>query len=133
MDNFCNPATSFRNSLYPVFRWIEHRGVFIPDVPLPRNYKDLVPAFYAAGGREKVEEYAKTLESSLASGFNAHAIRLKWDDVRGLSNIGVGMQGGLDLNKRGDFQEHNLGTITGFLSGAVAMRYVALLINPKLR
>ena len=40
MDNFCNPATSFRNSLYPVFRWIEHRGVFIPDVPLPRNYKD---------------------------------------------------------------------------------------------
>ncbi len=120
-------------SVYPTFQFVEHRGQVFPDIPLPADYKGLLQAFYAAEGIKKVERFASELERSLEGGFNAHDIRLQWREAEGLTNIQVGASGGLDLNRDGVFQEHNLGTLTSLIAGAIAIKYVKLLLNPYYR
>ena len=104
---------SMDSMLFPTFSVIASRGM-MPCIRLPRDYRNLVPLFYAQGRKEDVIGYCDSLaqllrESSFAPWVPVH---LQWDDTRGLTSIGVGTSAGLDLAEQGwpCFQEHNLGT-----------------------
>jgi len=121
--------------IYPVFDVVQGRGL-IPHIVLPENFREYVPDFYLHGRERTVEEYVVDLRRSLRSGIvlgdarlpKGTDIRLQWDEERGLTNISVGTQGGLDLNDRDVFQEHNLSTGNGIIAGCVAMKYVSELL-----
>jgi len=116
---------------YPTFSIVERRGI-IPNIPLPEDYEALVPRFYEEGRRETVEKYKTKLEKLLEERGTPLDIRLQWDERRGLTNISVGTQGGLDLNDlNGTFQEHNLGWTNGFMAGFIAMKYVSELLKSR--
>ncbi|MAG02030.1 hypothetical protein CMI42_01725 [Candidatus Pacearchaeota archaeon] len=120
--------------LYPTFEIVEGRGL-IPNVRLPRNYKELVPRFYDQDRRKEIEEYARMLEETSMGGIlvKSPEIRLQWEDKRGLTNISIGVSGGFDLNESGwpSFQEHNLGTNTSLMGGSIAMKYVSELMKSR--
>lgn len=116
---------------YPTFEVVTDRRV-IPRIFLPENYLDLVPRFYEIGGKATVNAYAKDLEELLDLSGTLMDIRLNWDDKKGLANISVGTQGGLDLNESsGHFQEHNLGWLNSFIAGSVAMKYISELLKSR--
>lgn len=119
--------------LYPSFMYIEHRGQILPYIRLPRDFVDLIPRFYEQGRRETVDEYARTLERITQESPLKTTFRLQWDTELGLTNISIGPSGGLDLNNEGwpKFQEHNLGTKTGFTAGSIAIVYVSELLKSK--
>jgi hypothetical protein len=119
---------------YPAFIIAEGRGV-IPDVRLPHDFEKRVPKFYEQGRKKDVESYVQEIRSTLGrknlTG-EFPEIRLQWDDKQGLTNISVGVQGGLDLIISGGlprFQEHNLGGEAGYAAGFVAMQYVSELLK----
>lgn len=117
--------------LYPYFQIIEQRGQLIPSINLPENYKELVKTFYAEKGRESIEKYVEDLKRIIKGSSLETDINLQWDKETGLRNISVGPSGGLDLNEGGwpSFQEHNLGTKTSFVAGAVAQKYISELLK----
>ena len=110
---------------YPRFTLVPERGI-IPDIGLPRNFRELVSRFYANGGKKRVERYVAGLQQMLKVSGNSLEIKLNWHDTDGLCNISVGTQGGLDLQDDHSpyFQEHNLGWYNGFFAAFVAMEYV---------
>jgi hypothetical protein len=118
--------------LYPTFEIVERRGI-IPRIKLPLDYEELVSRFYACGARQIVEKFARDLESLTRESESEKEIRLQWDDKKGLTNIAIAAQGGLDINEGGypSFQEHNLGWMNSFLSGAVAMKYISELLKSR--
>ena len=128
---------------YPAF-YIA-RGNILPHIPLPQNFRELVPRFYEQERRQIVEEYARNIEATLdrnplvqSNPFgqpeNPLKIRLTWDEKSGLKNICIG-SAGLDLvgalGSSPQFTEHNLGTAEGFVTGIVALMYVSELIKSK--
>ncbi|MDP3987048.1 MAG: hypothetical protein Q8P81_02370 [Nanoarchaeota archaeon] len=116
---------------YPHFGYVENRGHIFPEIDLPSDYLELVPIFYEQGGREKIEDLARNLESGLEDIFGKTEIKLKWDHEKGLTNISLGPSGGFDLNQYGRFQEHNLGTKTSLMAGAIVMNYVYELLRSR--
>ena len=112
---------------YPCWDDCGERG-FIPNITLPENFEELVPDFHKNERRKTVEDYAKKV--SEATGYE---IRLNWSERRGLENISVGTQGGLDLQESGwtSFQEHNLSTGNGFAAGMVALFYIRELLKSE--
>ncbi len=118
--------------LYPTQMIIEGRGI-IPNVRLPRNFRELVSRFYEQGRKKIVEDYVNELGEMLKGTELEVKLSLTWDDELGLKNINTGSSAGLDLNGRGwpDFQEHNIGTYNGFAAGAVAMKYVSELLKTQ--
>lgn len=119
--------------IYPTFEIIEQRGALIPDISLPDNYLELIQMFYSQGRKNDIEDYAKGLEHIIKETQLEIDIRLKWDDRLGLKNISNGYSG-LDLDESWSppsFKEHNLGTISGFVLGAVAIKYVSELIKSQ--
>lgn len=120
------------SNLYPRFRFIPNRGI-IPDIPLPDNYQSLVPAFYAAGGKERIEMYARDAAQNASGAFDRFEPRFGWDLTRGLAHISLTPSSGLDLNNMDHFQEHNLGGPASLITGAIVMEYVAVLLNPHTR
>ena len=105
--------------LYPTFEFDENRGQWFPNITLPVNYKELIPNFYKQERKDVIEKYAKSIEEKL---FKNLEIRLKWDDEKGLTNIGIGPSGGLDLSEQfgyPHFAEHNLGTKTSIAYGII--------------
>lgn len=118
---------------YPSFRWIESRGI-IPDIPLPQDFRTRVPDFYKANGKERVTTYAENLCKNMSGIFTDNfEPRMQWDEKRGLKKISVTPSSGLDLNNYDEFQEHNLGGVASLVTGAIAMRYVELLLEPEKR
>ena len=71
------------------------------------------------------------LSDGMENIFGKPDIMLKWDQNRGLEHIAVGASGGLDLNDRNQFQEHNLGTETSLITGAIAINYVHELLKMR--
>ena len=45
--------------LYPRFTLVPHQGRIISHVPLPENFRELVPGFYSQGRRKRIEEYVE--------------------------------------------------------------------------
>lgn len=120
--------------IYPTFLVSSEKGI-IPNIPLPADYKERVPKFYKKGRKKIVEEYVDGLERMLARSklTEAPEIRLRWDQNLGLTNISIGVHGGLDLNDDylPHFQEHNLGGEYGFFAAFIAMQYVSELLKSK--
>ena len=117
--------------LYPTFTLVEGRGI-IPNINLPRNFKDLVQKFYAEKRKSIVEEYARDAEEMLRIRGEPLEIRLQWHPEEGLTNISVGTQGGLYLEGgmgMPNFQEHNLGWDNGFVAACVATKYISELLK----
>ena len=102
-------------------------GGIIPVVSLPKNYKELVLGFYDSAGKERVLSFVKGLEE-----LTSKEILLDWDSVDGLTSISLS-NCGLDLNERGEFQEHNLNYNwqNCFVCGSVAQKYVYELLKTK--
>ena len=126
---------SMEADLYPLFTIVESRG-FIPNIPLPENYKQIVPRFYEQGRKADVEEFVSDLEKMIKGTDHELPIMLQWDEEQGLTNIAIGAHGGLDLNDEDSypsFQEHNLGWTNSLMASAIAMKYVSELLrsHPK--
>jgi hypothetical protein len=116
---------------YPTVSIVEGRGL-IPNISLPIEFERLVSSFYREGRRETVERYREGIEKLLKERGKPLDIRLQWDERKGLTNISVGAQGGLELNDLGGvpfFQEHNLGWRNGWMAGFIAMKYVSELLK----
>ena len=116
---------------YPHFIYAKDRGQIFANISLPENFLDLVLKFYSSGGKEMIEEFARHLDDGMENIFGKPDIMLKWDQNRGLEHIAVGASGGLDLNDRNQFQEHNLGTETSLITGAIAINYVHELLKMR--
>lgn len=115
---------------YPFFIYAEHRGAVFTWIELPENYQEVILNFYQKGGREEIEEFARSLDRSLEDIFGKPDIRLNWDDQRGLVNISIGVNGGMDLDSEcRRFVEHNLGSRTSLITGAIAINYVSELLK----
>lgn len=115
------------NSL-PRFLITSNRGI-LPSIPLPENYQRLLPAFYEAGCKERIEKYAELIGKQTGGVFGPNEIRLGWNE-KGLAHISATPSSGLDLNDNDEFQEHNLGGDISLIVGAVALEYVNYLLNP---
>lgn len=114
--------------VYPHFL-ITGEGIF-PNIHLPWNFRELVPEFYASGGKERIEQYKNNLQKRLQEAGTPLDINLNWHDTCGLKNISVGVHGGLDLEGNlAIFQEHNLGWTNGFYAAFIAMEYVKELLK----
>jgi hypothetical protein len=123
--------------LYPTFGFSADGRIFV-DVPLPRDYLDLVPLFYAQERREETLYYVDVLNEHLKyCGINVHVdpeCDLIWDKTKGLEIIKIRPSGGLDLEDRGGlphFAEHNLGGTRTFVAGAIATKYVKELLKSR--
>lgn len=105
-------------------------GIF-PAINLPANFRELVPKFYAGGGREHVEQYVDELAKILEKSQRLNNFRLNWTETEGLRNISIGVHGGLDLEDSSwpHFQTHNLGWHNGFYAAFVAIEYVRELLR----
>ena len=117
--------------LYPTYVFVEGRGL-LPNVRLPRNFRQLVPKFYEERRREGVEEFANNVGAGYLKSGKPLDIRLNWDDTRGLTNLSLGIHAGLDLEDNfgwPSFQEHNLGGDISFVAAAIAQKYVSELIK----
>jgi len=117
--------------IYPVFNLVECRRV-IPQIKLPRDYKDRVLVFYEQGRKAKVLGYTSKLQEMFKGGPLEMKARLQWDAKRGLIHISTG-GGGLDLSESGwpNFQEHNMGNTNSFVAGAIAMKYISELFKSQ--
>ena len=118
-------------TVYPTFR-ISQGGVIFPDVNLPRNFRELVPGFYAQKRNEDVTKYTQMLQGLIAKGGEGLDIQLKWDNKSGLTNILFEVHGGLDLVVSQGwprFREYDLGLPNIFYAGAIAMKYVSELLK----
>jgi len=115
---------------YPFFIFVEERGQAFPMIMLPENYQRLIPKFYEHGGKDIIDAFARNLNNGLEGIFGKPDIKLRWDEKRGLVHISIGPSGGLDLSDSGhDFQEHNLGSQTSLVAGAIAINYIRELLN----
>ncbi len=110
------------------------REGILPDIKLPHNYRELVPKFYSQGRKEDVERFREDLtefmkQTSLSG--EALEIRLLWNERLGLTNIGIGIHGGLDILDEDDgrYIPHNLGGKNGLYAGMIAIDYVRELMQ----
>ncbi|MFA5070983.1 MAG: hypothetical protein WC511_01265 [Candidatus Pacearchaeota archaeon] len=115
---------------YPSFQWVEPRGAFFLNAQLPRNYEKIIPKFYESNGKEKLEDIANKISNSMETVFGKDEIKLQWDETKGLTQISIGLSGGAYL-ERYSFIEHNLGTKTTFMTGAIIINYINELLNLK--
>ncbi len=119
--------------LYPTFIIHEERGL-IPNLYLPINFKeDYIPRFNEKKKKEVVEKYSADLERVLHQTNLKTDIKLQWDKLTGLTNISLGIHGGLDLDLDDIpcFREHNLGIYNSFVGAAIAMKYISDLLKCK--
>jgi len=113
---------------YPFFR-IGPEDRIIPDIELPDNCRDLIRSFYAANRQRTVEYHRQELEKIVG-----YDLLLKWDEQLGLTNISVGVHGGLDLDAETipwHFQEHNLSGLNSLIAAAIATKYVSELLKSE--
>ena len=118
--------------LYPTYPLVEQRGCIIPNIHLPRNFKELVKRFYEQKRKQTVEKYSEGLEKLLKGTPFETQITLQWDDKVGLRNINTA-GAGLDLDESGipSYQEHNLGIKNSFVFGAIAQMYISELLKSQ--
>lgn len=115
---------------YPTFMLSPERGI-IPNINLPRNFREIVPKFYAQKRKQDVEDYTQEIRDILKTGRRELEIKLQWHPEDGLTNISVA-HGGLDLevgSRMPHFQEHNLGWDNGFIAACVATKYLSELLK----
>jgi hypothetical protein len=119
--------------LYPTFGFNTLEEQWFANVYLPLNYKRLVKKFYTQGRKENIIKYARLVEEKLIG--KKLEIRLLWENKLGLTNIDIGLQGGLDLVEEGfpHFCGHNLGTNTSIACGMITMKYVSELLKSNTR
>lgn len=116
--------------LYPTFTICDWR--IIPNINLPENYQKLILNFYEQNRKKEIEKYAKKIHEKYTG--KRLEIKLKWDSKKGLTNINIGFQGGLDLSEQlgyPHFAEHNLTTETSIATGMIAMKYISELLKSK--
>ncbi len=123
-------------NLYPYLKaYPDGEKRLIAVVPLPIGYSASVPKFYERKGREKIEEFTRNLLEVLKNSEGLRPeIQLRWDSVRGLTNIITGVQGSFDLDddeEPAKFREHNLGGPSTLLVYAIATHYIAQLLTPR--
>lgn len=109
----------------PNLIWVEQRGAFIPNIPVPKNWKLGIPKFYRHCGREETEEDARNLADSLETITGKPDIRLGWDnkeDNEGLIVISLGTHPAMYF-QRGRWVEHNLGTPYSLMGMAILLNY----------
>lgn len=120
--------------LYPTFNFISQRGSILPSINLPLDYKDRARRFNEQQRRKDLENYVIEIKDAIKdTPFDAD-IRLGWDEENPglLRYISSGIGGGLDLNDRmgwPSYQEHNLGTNTGFVAAVIATQYISELLK----
>ena len=111
------------------------RRMILPQVMLPTDYKERVPLFYAAKGREEIDRYAKNLTDALKETPGLRTkINLNWDKEEGLRNIGIGSHAGFDLDDNAGypkFRVHNLEWLNSIPAFLVATAYVKELLKTK--
>lgn len=117
---------------YPSF--VRSTGGISPIIPLPKDYKNLIKEF----GDQKIrtiENFTKSVNNFVSNQSliksNSELIRLKWNGGL-LEHIGIGTQGGLDLEEtrnRAVYVPHNLGGLNGIYGAMVAINYVSELIQ----
>jgi hypothetical protein len=117
---------------YPRLLIAGNQGI-VHDINLPADFKELVPKFYQQNRKKDVEKYASDLMKLLDDSGKPTDIRLNWDDNLGLTNIGIGTQGGLDLEESltPKFREHNLRFLNSFYGLAVATKYIYELLQSE--
>lgn len=115
-------------NIYPSFQWVEQRGAIFLNARLPKNYQERVPEFYKSGGKEKLEELAKNISESMEDILGILGIKLRWDNQKGLAGISIGPSGAIYL-ERFSFTEHNLGTKTSLMAGAIIINYIHELLK----
>lgn len=116
--------------IYPTFQ-ITETGIQ-PYISLPRNYRDRLPQFWDQKREENVEEYLEQLKQGNVNNPRFPDILLQWEMEQGLTNIAIGMEGGLDLEdsfEQPSFRTHNLGGPEGLYGATVAMFYVNELLK----
>jgi len=120
------------NNFYPTIELTEDNQL-APHIPLPHNYKKLLPRFYKNGGREAVETYSEKLQETLQGSSLGKQVRLTWHIKNGLTHIFANGKSSLDLEE--DEQHHaeyhgtNLTPEACILSDMVAQQYIALLLT----
>ena len=120
---------------YPTFSIHQHLGISA-NIPLPRDWRNLVSLFDKQGRRKHVEEYTERLKEYSAKG-DVGDIRLLWsDEMPGLlAHIGVGIHGGLDILNKEDwivrYAPHNLGWTNSLIAACVAQEYISELLKSK--
>ena len=115
---------NFESLFYPVIG-VSEDGVVAIKLYLPRDYKDSLPDFYKAGYRPVLERYTETIRKTFFAD-----LELVWDKAIGIIHINLRPSAGLDLNQRGRFEQHNVGSLEQavplFLVGT---KYVSLLLE----
>ena len=113
---------------YPSFSWIEQRGALFLNAQLPSDYETRIQKFYESGGKKDLEKLAENISNSMQDVFGKTEIRLKWNKTKGLTDISIDPSGGMHL-ERFSFVEHNLGTKTSLMSGAIIINYIKRLLD----
>lgn len=114
------------------------QGIY-PNIPLPRDYKQLVKGFEESGGIKIIEDFAREVDEfaskqTLVKVSSEPFIRLKWDGGL-LKHIGLGTHGGLDLeitdSRRAVYLTHNLGGLNGIYGAMIAINYISELMKAR--
>ena len=117
--------------------FISGEGGIYPNIPLPRDYKNLIEKFKESGRVKVVEDFAREVDEFASKQSHVQGetnyIRLGWDGGL-LKHIGLGIHGGLDLEERGNravYQTHNLGGLNGIYGAMIAINYVSELMKVR--
>ncbi len=116
------------NTEYPSFIWSEQRGALFFNAQLPKDYRTRIQGFYQSGGKKYLEELAENVSVSMEDIFGRINIKLQWDNEDGLTGISIDPSGGVYLKKL-SFVEHNLGTKTSLMTGAIIINYIKKLLT----
>ncbi len=120
--------------VYPTFEVNDQRGI-LPTIRLPRDFQNRLPAFYERGRKQKVEDYAKNLETMFKTTLDfPFKIELNWTEKEGLTEISTSPSSGFYLETSGGwpmFSEHNLGALPAFATGFIAMKYISELLKSE--
>jgi len=113
--------------LLPTFQVIPNSKIILPNIYLQPDFKERVPLFYSQGRKEIIETYSRNIAEVVKGTPYDLEVRLMWDDILGLRNIGAGLAAGLDLEDdvMPKFVPHNLGITSGYIAGIIAIQYVA--------
>ncbi len=118
------------NSMYVPHFQITHTGI-IPNISLPRDWKELLPKFIEKGRQRNVENYVEELSQYLRGAKRLLEFKLSWNQGL-LEHIAWGAQGALDLEvsrHMAKYVPHNLGGENGYHIAFVAMEYRRQLIQ----
>jgi|APSaa5957512622_1039677.scaffolds.fasta_scaffold00444_12 hypothetical protein len=105
--------------------YVGHRGDYIPNIIIPKNWQSGIKDFYKNRKDEKIEKDSYAFAEVLAGNFGKEDIQLSWNKEKGLDGICLSMQADIMLNEDGNWQEHNMNTKDSILALAILSNYYA--------